>query len=644
VPNTLFSNKIARFAPPFFRVKHNMENKNTLIGTILLGFLIFGLFYYTNQNKKPVSPASKAQTTQSQPGSANNVAMPIGSDSAMAAAPVSSADSAAAIGQLGPFAAAASGTEREYVIENEVQKITISSKGGTIKSVLLKKYVTWDKKPLYLFTDKTQQFNYQFVISGNRIVNTKNLYFEPTGESFEVKGTEQKTITFRLRAGDGQYFEQKYTLKGDDYKVGYDVSVVGLDKVMPNSNDIQLTWTNTLQNLEHSVATERRYSALYYRYSSGDVAHLDEDKPAQQEALTGKADWVSFKQQFFNATIFGKGLFSGSVKADFAKEDKNYVKKYDATLIMDYHPAPSTTYPMSFYFGPNRYSTLKKSGDDFESIIKLSPDNFVFNWIKYITKFAIIPTFNILDAVHLNYGIIILILTILLKLVLTPLTWRAIKSGAFMKVLKPEIDGLKEKYGDDTQKISTEQMKIYQKAGVSPFGGCLPMVLQMPILLSMYYFFPNSIELRQQPFLWATDLSSYDAVMTWVTPIFGQDHLSLFTVLMTITSILSAVYNQNQSGMANQQPGMQYMPYIMPVMLMFMFNGFPAALTYYYLLQNVLTVGQQWVMQKYFIDEAALHRKIEENKKNPVKKSGLMKKLEDIQKQAEAQKNQGKKK
>jgi YidC/Oxa1 family membrane protein insertase len=622
-----------------------MENKNTLIGTILLGILIFAMFWYGNQIKK-TPPTAKGESTQAQttpgatgPAANNNIP----SNDTIAGAAVAS-DSAAAQGQLGPFAADAAGTDRDYTIENEVQKITISSRGGAIKSVLLKKYSTWDKKPLYLFTDKTQQFSYQFVIAGNRIVNTKNLYFEPIGESFEVKGGEEKTITFRLKAGDGAYFEQKYTLKGDDYHVGYEVNVVGLDKVMPNSNDIQLTWTNTLQNLEHSVETERRYSALYYRYSSGDVAHLDEDKPNQQEALAGKTDWVSFKQQFFNATIFGKGLFKGSLKADFSKDEKNYVKKYDATLIMDYHPGATNNYKMGFFFGPNRYSILKKTGEDFESIIKLSPDNAVFNWIKYITKFAIIPVFNILDAIHLNYGIIILILTILLKLVLTPLTWKAIQSGAYMKVLKPEIDALKVKYGDDTQKISTEQMKIYQKAGVSPFGGCLPMVLQMPILLSMYYFFPNSIELRQQPFLWATDLSSYDAVLTWTTalPLIGT-HLSLFTVLMTITSVLSAVYNQNQSGMANQQPGMQYMPYIMPVMLMFMFNNFPAALTYYYLLQNVLTVGQQWAMQKYFINESALIAKVEENKKNPAKKSGLMKKLEDIQKQAEAQ-QKGKKK
>jgi YidC/Oxa1 family membrane protein insertase len=622
-----------------------MGNKNTLIGSVLLGILVIAMFWQFNQAKKNAPPAAKPQTAQTQAPSqaakadSHSVAQTIIKDTTKPAV-AASLDSAA----IGSFAPAAKGTEKEYVIENEVQRITISSKGGAIKSVQLKKYVTWDKKPLMLFTGKSQQFSYQFYISGNRQVNTKDLYFEAIGDSFQVKGNEEKTITFRLKAGDGQYFEQKYTLKGDDYHVGYDVNLVGFDKLMPNNNGIQLTWTNTLQNLEHDVATERRYSALYYKYGSGEVANLDENKDNAKEALIGKTDWISFKQQFFNASIFGKGLFTGSVKAEFSKDDKTYVKKYDATLIMDYHPAPKTSYAMGFYFGPNRYSTLKKIGDDFENIIKLSPDNFVFNWIKYITKFAIIPVFNILDAVHLNYGIIILILTILLKLVLTPLTWKAIKSGAFMKVLKPEIDALKTKYGDDTQKISSEQMKIYQKAGVSPFGGCLPMLLQMPILLSMYYFFPNSIELRQQPFLWATDLSSYDSILNFATPILGQDHLSLFTVLMTLTSILSAVYNQNQSGMANQQPGMKYMPYIMPVMLMFMFNSFPAALTYYYLLQNVLTVAQQWIMQKFFIDEAALHRKIEENKKNPAKKSGLMKRLEDIQRQAEVQKNQAKKK
>lgn len=614
-----------------------MENKNTLIGTLLLGLLLFGLFYFSSKEDRE---KNKAKTTQVAVGdsAAHTRAMNPGAGDAQPKAADLPKDSAAAVSQAGPFAAALSGEAKDYVLENELQKITISSRGGTVKQVELKNYKTWDGKPLVLFNEKSQSFSYQFVIAGNKIVDTRDLYFEPVGEAFTVNGDEAKTISFRLKAGEGEYFEQKYTLKGNDYKLGYTVNLVGMDKVMPNANDIQVTWQSTLLNLERLVDKERGYTAVYYKYSDGDVQHLDEAKPDQQESLVGRADWVSFKQQFFNASLFGKGLFKGSLKSDYNKDDKSYVKKDNAVLTLDYKPQASVSYDMHFYFGPNHYSTLKKSGEDFESILKLSPDNFAFNWIKYISKWAVIPTFNLLDKAHLNYGIIILILTILLKLVLTPLTWKAIKSGAYMKVLKPEIDELKEKYGDDQQKIQTEQMKIYQKAGVSPFGGCLPMLLQMPILMSMYYFFPNSIELRQQPFLWATDLSSYDAIMSWTTalPLIGT-HLSLFTVLMTITSILSAVYNQNQSGMSNSQPGMQYMPYIMPVMLMFMFNDFPAALTYYYLLQNVLTIAQQWAIQKFFIDEAELHRTIQQNKANPKKATGWMAKLQDIQRQAEAQ-------
>ena len=272
-----------------------MENKNTLIGSVLMAVLVFGLFWYSNQNKKNTPPAAKSQTTQSQTpaqstnADTHNVATPLIKDSTKTVAVAASQDSATALSQLGPFAAAAKGVEKEYVIENELQKITISSKGGTIKSVQLKKYVTWDKKPLMLFTGKSQQFSYQFFISGNRQVNTKDLYFEAIGDSFKVQGTEQKSITLRLKAGDGQYFEQKYTLKGDDYHVGYDVNLVGFDKIITNNKSFQLTWTNTLQNLEHSVATERRYSALYYKYGSGEVANLDENKASEQDALRDKA-------------------------------------------------------------------------------------------------------------------------------------------------------------------------------------------------------------------------------------------------------------------------------------------------------------------------------------------------------------------
>ena len=244
--------------------------------------------------------------------------------------------------------------------------------------------------------------------------------------------------------------------------------------------------------------------------------------------------------------------------------------------------------------------------------------------------------FSWFDSVHLNYGIIILLMTLILKIALHPLTAKSIESAAKMKILAPELAELKEKYGDDQTKIGAEQMKLYQRAGVSPFGGCLPLLIQMPILMAMYYFFPASIELRQQSFLWATDLSSYDSIYTFSTtiPLIGN-HISLFTILMTITSVGQAVMNNQMNAMSNQQPGMKYMPYIMPFMLMFMFNSFPAALTYYYLLQNLLGIAHQWIIQKFFIDDAKLRKQIEDNKKNPKQASGWQKKLADMQKEAQ---------
>ncbi|MFN8276185.1 MAG: membrane protein insertase YidC [Chitinophagales bacterium] len=599
-----------------------MKNSSTLVGTLLMGLLMFGFFYMNNQQQPPKPAAKQAAADTTAAANAATAAQP---DTAIAEVtpPTPAANTL--------FEQATTANERSIVLENDKMKVVVNTRGGVVSQVELKDYKTWDKKPLILFNEKSQQLNYQFVGANSQIVNTGSQFFEPVSSG-------NASVSMRMKSGEG-YFEQKYTLHPNSYVVDYEVNVVGLEKVIPaNINDIQVNWQSRLLNLEQAVQTERRYSALYYKYKDSEVAHLDEDKDDVNETFLNAVDWVSFKQEFFNATLFSNGLFRGKVAATFKKDDKDYVKNYNATLILPYRSGAANNYAMKWYFGPNHYSTLKATSEGFENIIKLSPDNFVFNWIKYITKFLTIPTFNILDKTGMNYGIIILILTILLKLVLTPLTWKAIKSGAYMKVLKPEIDALKEKYGDDQAKIGAEQMRIYNSAGVSPLGGCLPMLLQLPILMSMYYFFPTSIELRQQPFLWAHDLSTYDAIISFknAIPLFGN-HISLFTILMTVTSIIFAVYNQAQSGMSSTQPGMQYMPYIMPVMMMFMFNDLPAALTFYYLVQNVISTAQQWIMQNFFINEDEVRKRIESNKKNPVKKSGWMKKLEDLQRQAEQQ-------
>lgn len=619
------------------------KSKENIIGWALIVVLFLGFFFYQSQQtakeqaKKKLQAREQADSAQAKKPVATTVI--IANDTAGIAAAdtiTAASDSASQTREFGAFAAGATGAEQTFVIENDVQKITLSNKGGKIKSVELKKYKTWDKKPLVLFTDKTNALSYQFAIDNERVIDTKNFFFEPVGQSFTVTGDSAKTLAFRLSAGDGKYFEQKYTLKGNSYMLDYNVNLVGLTGVIPSNNTfIGVTWQNSLNSLERNIELERRYSALYYRFKGSDVSHLNEDDETDEYVFDSPVEWISFKQQFFNATLLAKGEFNrGKLKSSYKKEATGYVKKYDANFTLPYRSAETVSYPMQYYFGPNHFNTLNTYDRDLESIIKLGPDHWTFSWITYITRF-IIFVFTIFDKLHIGYGLIILIMTLVLKLVLHPLTSKSIESAAKMKILAPELAALKEKYGDDQARIGQEQMKLYQRAGVSPLGGCLPLLLQMPILMAMYYFFPASIELRQEAFLWATDLSSYDSIVTWSTPVLGQTHLSLFTILMTITSVLQAVMNNQMNAMSNQQPGMKYIPYIMPVMLMFIFNSFPAALTYYYLLQNLLGIAHQWAIQKFFIDEDKLRKQIEENKKNPKKASGFMKKFEDMQKEAQ---------
>ncbi|MES2621493.1 MAG: membrane protein insertase YidC [Bacteroidota bacterium] len=630
-----------------------MKNRETIIGWVLIVLLMLGFVFYQQKKTAEEAKAKKElKKTEKKQAADSPVPVPsiVPSDSngvvntAALSSTAAGMDSATLQSEYGDFSGAVSGEEKLFVIENDVQKITLSTKGGQIKSVELKNYKTWDKKPLILFTDKTNSLSYQFFIENSRSIDTKNFYFEAAGESFTVSGDSSKSFALRLPAGNGKYFEQKYTLKGNSYLINYDVNLVGLNTVIPTNNTfISSSWENKLTSLEHTIDLERRYSALHFKYNQSDVAYLNEDNEDDELVFDAPLEWISFKQQFFNTTLFSKGeIQRGKLKSHFKKEEHDYVKKYTANYTLPYKASDNLNYSFQLFIGPNHFNTLSALDKNVESIIKLGPGFWLFSWIAFITRF-IIWVFSWFDSVHLNYGIIILLMTLILKVVLHPLTAKSIESAAKMKILAPELAALKEKYGDDQAKIGQEQMKLYSKAGVSPFGGCLPLLIQMPILMAMYYFFPASIELRQQAFLWATDLSSYDSIIDFKTalPLIGN-HISLFTILMTITSVGQAVMSNQMNAMANQQPGMKYMPYIMPVFLMFMFNDFPAALTYYYLLQNLLGMAHQWIIQKFFINDAKLRKQIEDHKKNPKPASSWQKKLADIQKQAETRSKQKK--
>ena len=527
----------------------------------------------------------------------------------------------------GVFAGSALGSDEDIVIENDVLKLSISPKGGRIVSAILKDYQTTDSLPLNLVDRDSSVFNITFFSEGNRIINTQDLYFKSVDKS-------NRSVAMRMMASNGGYLEYVYQLNDGDYMMDFNVNTVGLEKIIPsNRNDLELKWSINLPSTEKSIENERMYSTVYFKYLNDEVDYLSETKD-DEESLEGKAQWIGLKHQFFSSVLINNDGFEKptSVKTTTKESSTNFVKNLELETQFAYNHNSRESIPLKLYLGPNHYETLSAYNIDLERMIPLGWG--IFRWVN---KYAVIPIFNWLDNSITNYGIIILIMTFIIKMALAPFTLKAYKSQAKMKVLKPEIDKITEKHKDkDPMKAQQATMALYKKAGVNPLGGCVPMLLQMPILFALFRFFPASIELRQKSFLWATDLSTYDSVLDlpFEIPFYG-DHVSLFTLLMTISTLLYTRMNSQMSG--PQMAQMKWMMYLMPIMFLGFFNNYAAGLSYYYFLANMVTFGQQFVMRKYFIDEKAIMAQIENNKKKPVKKSKFQKRLEDMaKKQQEA--------
>ncbi|MDG1916387.1 MAG: membrane protein insertase YidC [Flavobacteriales bacterium] len=528
---------------------------------------------------------------------------------------------------FGVFAPSATGSDEDVVIENDLIKLSISPKGGRIVSAILKDYQTTDSLPLNLVDRDSSAFNITFFSEGNRIINTQDLYFQSIDKT-------ENSVAMRMMASNGGYLEYVYQLNAGDYMMDFKVNTVDLDDIIPsNRNDLELKWSVNLPSTEKSIENERMYSTVYFKYLNDEVDYLSETKD-DEESLSGKAQWIGLKHQFFSSVLISNDGFEKpiSVKTTTKEGSTQFVKNLEVEASLAYNHNSKESIPLQFYFGPNHYETLSSYNMDLERMIPLGWG--IFRWVN---KYAVIPIFNWLDNSITNYGIIILIMTFIIKMALAPFTLKAYKSQAKMKVLKPEIDKINEKHKDkDPMKAQQATMALYKKAGVNPLGGCVPMLLQMPILFALFRFFPASIELRQKSFLWATDLSTYDSVLDlpFEIPFYG-DHVSLFTLLMTISTLLYTRMNSQMSG--PQMAQMKWMMYLMPIMFLGFFNNYASGLSYYYFLANMVTFGQQFVMRKYFIDETAILAQIESNKKKPVKKSKFQKRLEDMaKKQQEA--------
>lgn len=545
------------------------------------------------------------------------------------------------VGTYGEFANAAKGADQTYDVENALMKITFSSKGGRITRVFLKKYVklAYDsvtkkdiKKPLYLLEDSKNVFSYNLPIKGtdNGIVKTGDLYFQPT-----IQG---KTISFRANAGDGQYFEQIYTIQDSSYNIKYQVNTMGLGSIWNADKSVfELNWDNYLDKIEKNSGYERNYSTVYYKKLDENPDYCSCQKSDKDE-LDKPVKWLSHSNQFFNSTLIAETAFkSGLAETEVQDPKAEDLKKIHSILRFENPNPNSQTYKMDFYIGPNKIENLKAYSANLEDIISFGSSIFgtVNRWVMH-------PIFMFLLKLFGSAGISILALTLIVKLILSPLTFKMMHSQAKMASLKPYITKIKEKHPNDTQVQQVETMKIYREFGVNPLGGCLPMLFQMPIWLALYRFFPASIEFRQQSFLWATDLSSYDSIynLGFNIPMYG-DHISLFSILWMVSTLAYSYYTMKDNEMMGQNAQMmKIMQYAMPVIFFVFFNNFASGLSCYLVFSNLLNIGQNLGIKAFLIDHEKIKLTLEDYRSKPKKKSGFQERLEQAMKEQQRVKNE----
>lgn len=611
-------------------------DRNTLMGLVLIFVIIAGSVFLMKPSDEEIKEERERQEARNQEspsassGEHEDETFTVSGDS-MATASIATLDSA----QLaGPFGAAIAGNEQLITLENELIKATLTNKGGRVKSVELKNETTHEGDPLILFDGDHNKFGLFFSSAGKNIM-TNELYFQTeAAPEIRVSGSDSASVTLRLSYSPDRYIDYIYSLKGDSYELGFTVVTKGMqDVVAPTENFLTLNWETALFRKEKDINSERQRSTAYYRTDGSSVDRLSTGKD-DEEKLAEQVDWVSFKQHFFsNVLISDFGGFPGADIKVFTSTNDQVVKLYAANIRLDFARNDVNTYPMHFFFGPNQYNVLKAHGHGLERQIDMG-----WGPMKWINRFITVPVFNFLDGFNLGYGVVILILTIMLKLALSPLTYRSYVSMAKMRVLKPEMEQVKEKVGSDNQALlQQEYMKLYKQAGVNPLGGCIPLLLQMPFTIAFFFFFPNLFELRGESFLWVKDLATYDSPITFPEiPVIGLSHISLMCILMTVTTLISTWYNNSISGATGQ---MKYIGYFMPLIFLFVLNSFPAGLNYYYFLSTVFTFGQQIVIRQMINDDKILAI-IEANKKKPEsakKKSRFQQRMDDYMRQQQQQ-------
>ncbi|WP_299256982.1 membrane protein insertase YidC [uncultured Aquimarina sp.] len=623
-----------------------MEEKKFDLNTVIGFVLIFGIFawmFYVNKPTPEEIEAEKAKQEQveaEQNTEENKTTNFIKESEAIVANPQDSLALVAAKSQLGAFAYAASlpsAKENITKIENEVLSLKINNRGGYIEEALLKNFKTYDSVPLYLIKDgKNASFNINFGTTDNRILNTKDLFFEPT----VTKNGDNTVLSMKLKVSESKFLEYRYELKPNDYMLDFSIKSQGLQQVINSSQAINLDWKLQAIRQAKSASYENRYTDIHYEYDNGkdDFTGQGEFDEDQEEQVS----WIGFKQHFFTSVLLSDTPFKTATFAsknvantsELDDKDIKVTKEFAASVPLEL-TGGELSYNMNWYYGPTDYKILSSYERNLDEIVPLGWGIF-----GVINRYIFIPFFGFLSG-FLPFGIAIVVMTIVVRIVLSPVTYKSYVSQAKMKILKPEIAEITEKYKDNAMKKQQETMALYSKAGASPMSGCLPALMQIPVFYALFNFFPSAFDLRQKSFLWADDLSSYDTIakLPFEIPFYG-DHISLFPILASIAIFIYMMMTTGQT-MQTQQPGMPNMKFIMylsPLMMLVFFNNYASGLSLYYFISNLITIGIMLVIKNVIIDEDKIHAKIQENKKKPKKQGKFQKKMKELMEQAEQQK------
>ncbi|MBS9766847.1 MAG: membrane protein insertase YidC [Flavobacteriaceae bacterium] len=624
-------------------MEENKFNLNTLIGFLLMAGLMIWWMYTNQPTPEELEAQKKQETEQVQKSTETAVSSEnTSTESVVVKDSLSLVKAQTALGAFAYSATLPSATEDETIVENEVLKLVISNKGGQIKKALIKKYVTYDSLPLYVINKGNASFNINFGTTDNRILNTKDLFFQPN----LIKNGENQILSMKLKVSEDKFLEYRYELKPNEYMLGFTVHSQGLATVINSSQQVNLDWNLKAFRNEKSIRYENQQTELYYEKDDEKVDYLsvggDDDETEED------VDWVAFKQHFFSSILITDKPFS---KAEFFSKTLVKNEAVDTTFTKAFaFKAPlalnggELDYKMNWYIGPTDYEILTKYDKNIKEIVNLGWGIFGF-----INRYAFIPLFDFLSRFIGSYGLIIILMTIIVRFFMSPLVYKSYLSSAKMKVIKPEMEEINAKYPgkENAMKRQQEIMALQSKAGVSPLAGCIPALLQMPVFFALFKFFPANIDLRQKGFLWADDLSAYDSVfkLPFRIPLYG-DHISLFPILASVAIFFYMKMNQSQQmnmqqppqeGMPDMQNMMKMMIYISPLMMLIFFNMYASGLSLYYFVSNLLTIAIMLVIKNFIIDEDKVHAKIQENKKKPKKQSKFRQRLEEAMKQAQEQ-------